>query len=164
MDVEAFWALIEKSRDGTEGCDEQANNLIELLAELEPQQIVGFDRHMRQRRAEAYRWDLWAVAYIINGGCSDDGFEYFRCWLIAQGKDYFEAALIDPENAARKLSVGDETECESLLYAASEAYERSTGEELPPFVITMPSEPAGQEWDEDTVEKLYPELAKRFDY
>jgi len=25
------------------------------------------------------------AAYIINGGCSDDGFEYFRRWLVLQG-------------------------------------------------------------------------------
>ncbi len=37
---------------------------------------------------------------VVNGGCSDDGFEYFRGWLIGQGGAYFEAALKDPERAA----------------------------------------------------------------
>ena len=43
---------------------------------------------MRQRLAEAYRWDIWAIAFIINGGCSDDGFEYFRGWLVRKAKNF----------------------------------------------------------------------------
>jgi hypothetical protein len=31
-------------------------------------------------------------SYIIDGGCSDDGFEYFRCWLISRGKKLFYKA------------------------------------------------------------------------
>jgi len=162
MDVTSFWSLIKKSKRGAEDCDEQAENLAALLTKIEPQEIVDFDRHMRQRLVEAYRWDLWAVAYIINGGCSDDCFEYFRGWLIAQGKEYFEAALLNPENAAKRISAGDEVECERILYAASEAYEQKVGQQLPPSGITQPSEPMGQEWEEDKVEQLYPKLAKKF--
>jgi hypothetical protein len=36
----------------------------------------------------------------MNGGCSDDGFEYFRAWLLAQGRDTFEKALEDPDTLA----------------------------------------------------------------
>ncbi|MFL6076856.1 MAG: DUF4240 domain-containing protein [Mycobacteriales bacterium] len=34
--------------------------------------------------AESYQGDLWGAAYLINGGASDDGFDYFRGWLIAR--------------------------------------------------------------------------------
>jgi hypothetical protein len=130
---------------------------------LEPQEIADFDRHLRQRLSEAYRRDLWAVAYLINGGCSDDCFEFFRSWLIAQGKEYFEAALFNPEQVAKRVSVEDvEVECESILYAAREAYEQRTGEQLPPSDIMQPSSPAGQAWDEDEVEQRYPKLARKF--
>jgi hypothetical protein len=47
---------------------------------------VSFERHFTQRLADAYRWDLWGLAYQLNGGCSDDGFVYFRCWLLGQGR------------------------------------------------------------------------------
>ena len=117
---------------------------------------------MRQQSIEAYRWDLWAVAYIINGGCSDDGFEYFRGWLIAQGKDYFEAALKNPENAAACVAEGGDVECESILYVANQAYKDKTGSEMAPAIVSYPSEPKGQSWDEDSVEELYPNLAQRF--
>ena len=162
MDAETFWDLIKKSRRGAEDCDEHTENLTELLVKLEPQEIMDFDIYMEQQLARAYRWDLWAVAYIVNGGCSDDGFEYFRGWLIAQGKDYFEAAMDKAENAAKKIQVGGEVGCENILYAASEAYERRTGKNLPVSDVVAPKDPVGQEWEENKVELLYPELAKKF--
>ena len=162
MNVEGFWQLIENSKRGVDDCDEQSEKLSALLTELESQEIIDFDTIMRQQLIEAYRWDLWAVAYIINGGCSDDGFEYFRGWLIAQGKDYFEAALKNPENAAARVSEGGDVECESILYVANQVYEEKTGSEMPLPNVMQPSEPTGQRWDEDEVEELYPNLAQRF--
>ncbi|MFD8951587.1 DUF4240 domain-containing protein [Streptomyces xanthophaeus] len=59
--------------------------------------------------AEQVRWDLmvdscsnplWAAAYLAHGGCSDDGFDYFRGWLIAQGCDVFERVAADPDALA----------------------------------------------------------------
>jgi hypothetical protein len=38
---------------------------------MEPAEIVSFQQHLLGRMQEAYRSDLWAVAYIVNGGCSD---------------------------------------------------------------------------------------------
>ena len=31
------------------------------------------------------------------GGCSDDTFDYFRGWLLYQGKETYEACIEDPE-------------------------------------------------------------------
>jgi hypothetical protein len=50
--------------------------------------------------ADSYRNLLWAAAYLINGGCSDDGFESFRCWLIVQGRTVFERSVADPDTLA----------------------------------------------------------------
>ena len=60
--------------------------------------------------AEAYRWDLWAAAYLIQGGCSDDGFEYFCDWLISLGKHRFEAALRNPDSLAEVIEDEDDEE------------------------------------------------------
>ena len=161
MQIENFWEIIEKSKLDADDCSEQADNLSQLLGELEPQEIISFDEHLNKKLIEAYRWDLWAVAYIVNGGASDDGFLYFRGWLVAQGKDYFEAALTNPENATKKIAVGDEAECEDILYVASSAYEEKTGNEIPTKLVE-PSEPAGESWEEDDVEQLFPRIAKKF--
>lgn len=159
---EAFWALIEAARNDGDDCDSQAAALGALLGQLSPEQIVQFSRELQARLVESYRWDLWGVAYLVNGGASADGFEYFRGWLIAQGQSYFNAALGDPQRAADRAEAG-EAECEAILYVVAEVYESKTGEQLPPSGVRYPRQPAGQSWDEDDLEALFPEVARRFD-
>src|SRR4051794_31641519 len=110
--------------------------------------------------AAAYRWDLWGAAYIINGGCSADSFEYFRLWLIAQGERGYREALADPETLVDRAE-SDATDAESLLYAAGDAYRVETGRDLPGRP-GHPSEPAGERWDEDDLERLFPKLRAAF--
>ena len=50
--------------------------------------------------AEAHDWNLWGAAYLMKGGCSDDAFDYFRGWLVAQGRRTWERALRDPDTLA----------------------------------------------------------------
>ena len=64
-------------------------------------------------KGEAYFWGLWGVAYLVNGGCSDDGFEYFRNWLVLQDRDVFEAAVRHPDSLADVVDPDEEDyECE----------------------------------------------------
>jgi hypothetical protein len=86
--------------------------------------------------AGSYRTPLlWAAAYVINGGCSNDGFEYFRGWLIVQGREVFEHVVADPGTLADLPVIRAQApgaaylECEDTLYA-SRAYWAATGEEL----------------------------------
>ena len=37
---------------------------------------------------------------MINGGSSDDGFHYFRAWLISRGQAVYEAAVANPDSLA----------------------------------------------------------------
>ena len=161
MQIETFWQLIEKSKVGADDCTEQTDNLLQLLSNLEPTEIVSFSEHFNQKLIDAFRWDLWAIAYIVNGGASDDGFFYFRGWLIAQGKDYFEAALANPQSAANNAVVGEFNECEDILYVARQAYEELTGDELP-TILNEPAQPAGENWEEENVEERFPKLAEKF--
>lgn len=126
MDRNQFWTLVEAA-DATseEGCE----RLTGRLSTLSPEDIEGFARTLEELRAAAYRWDLWGAAYVANGGCSDDGFEYFRAWLVAQGRAVYEAASQDPDAIAAHV-IPDDCECESLLYVAHEAYERRMRGEL----------------------------------
>jgi hypothetical protein len=50
--------------------------------------------------ADSYHVDLSGAAYLINGRCSDDGVEYFRGWLIAQGRATYERVVADPDALA----------------------------------------------------------------
>ncbi len=163
MTEEEFWNLIEKSREESGGCEAQAATLAWLLSGLSAEAIQSFDDIFAAKRAEAYRWDLWGAAYLISGGCSNDGFEYFRCWLIGQGREVFMNALENPDSLADVLPDDeDDFECEDLLYAADRAHEDLMGEALPPRTYSVPSEPLGSRWDEDNLAGMFPRLAAKF--
>jgi hypothetical protein len=92
VDENSFWELIDRSRqEGGGNVWEQAARLTALLAGLDPEEIVSFDRHFDAKMVTAYRADLWAAAYIVNQGCVDDAFTDFRAWRIGQGKEVFDA-------------------------------------------------------------------------
>jgi uncharacterized protein DUF4240 len=157
MDENEFWALIDRSRAEDA---EQEEALEALLTGRSRDELEAFDRIYREQLARAYRWDLSGAGYVINGGMSDDSFDYFCDWLISRGRDVFERALTDPESLA-DVAEGD-VEAEGLRYAVQEAFEATHGGEME---ITGPShegEPAGEEWDEDEVYDLYPRLAAKF--
>ena len=161
MTTDQFWKIIDDAREEDGDCEAVAARVKSALEGLNPDDILGFSRELEKRRAESYRWDLWAVAYIVNGGCSDDGFEYFRGWLIAKGRSYFEAALADPVRAADGAAP-DANECEDILYVASSTYESKTGSYPPDSDIPFPKEPAGEPWEEDELQLRYPKLWERF--
>ena len=164
MDEARFWELIEETRDAADGdVDRHADLLTQRLADEDKDEIVAFRRHWQQKRVDAYRWDLWAAAYVINGGCSDDCFEYFRNYLIALGREQYQAALRDPDSLAG-VTLREEPEAESIGYAALSAYESVTGSEMPPFEPREPSQPSGEEWDEDNVADVVPRLAAKYDW
>src|SRR5207244_1156324 len=113
-----------------------------------------------EQMARSYQWSLWAGAYVLNGGCSDDSFDYFRGWLIAQGRAVFEDALGDPDTLVDVVIPGqDITECESMLSVAYDAYRAATGRELRQAPLSMPAEPSGLPWDEAEVAVRAPLLA-----
>jgi hypothetical protein len=163
MSRDGFWDIIKQSRRGAGDIERQIVKLRHRLEKLTADELLAFDCHLQETIRNACRWDLWAAAYIINGGCSEDGFYYFLGWLIAQGKSYYESTLADPNNAGKKVNSCEMAECEEILYLAEEAYEKSTGMtdfENRRAVITR--EVHGTPWIEDQVNKLFPKLAKKF--
>lgn len=85
---EKFWNLIGESQS--------ADDLYEKLSPLSEDELFGFRYWWEHFCNISYRQDLWAAAYIYRGGCGDDSFDYFRYWLITQGRKVFYNAL---ENA-----------------------------------------------------------------
>ena len=158
-----WWKLIERA--GLGGGDEQVEKLVAALQATSIEEIVAFDRFLSERIRDAYRSDLWAVAYLMNGGCSDDGFDYFIGWLIGKGQKHYEAALASPPAAARGVDPDDEPfENETIWYVASKAYLAKTGKEdyEQTLAPSIPRTLIGEPFDEETVGDLYPKLAEKF--
>ena len=160
MDKAKFWRLIQAAKKESDGdVEEQVAVLIEKLVSLPASEIIEFGSILDELMARSYTNDLWAAAYIINGGCSDDCFDYFRGWLIAQGEQVFESSLKAPETL---VDVAEpDVEGESMLYVAHRAYEEKTGKEMPRRE-RLAWELTGDKWDEDTVYDKYPKLAAKF--
>jgi len=169
MDETDFWQLIDDTRDAADGDpDEQADVLVERLLQLTPDDVVDFARLFEARFQRAYTTELWGAAHLMLGGTSEDAFDYFRCWLIGQGREVFEGAAHHPDELAELVPDFDEDEdgdAEDLGYAADEAYEQLTGVPLPDLGTPQPRGPEGVPFDfEDAalMAKRYPRLWERF--
>jgi Protein of unknown function (DUF4240) len=163
MDTSTFWRLIEDSRAAADDVEEHTVRLVDRLAALAPQEIVAFHSEYRRHKARAYTWRLWAAGYLINGGCSDDGFEYFRDWLIAQGQQVFEWALADADSLTDlDLPQDQDAEAEDLGGAAQAAYRRLIGIDIPLEHVASPAAPAGEPWQDEDLDTLLPRLSARY--
>jgi hypothetical protein len=155
MDTHQFWELIDDARDPGADSEDVADRASALLATCPPDEIVATQHTLWDLMVRSYQSPLWAAAYMINGGCSDDGFDYFRGWLIAQGQDVFERALADPDTLAdlpairAAAAVGTDVECEKTLTIAWDAHIAVTGAKLPENSFTIRYPPLDPAWDFD---------------
>ena len=134
MNTAKFWSMIEAAHQQS-GNDpaKQHEFLVESLYDLSPEDIQEFDRLLWMMMAQADRTDIGEAVWLIECGCDDDEFHDFRNWLIAQGQTVYNKVLEDPENLSG--IVGKEHRYNgfpvSIVYTASEAYERKAGQKIP---------------------------------
>jgi hypothetical protein len=162
-----FWNLIDSTRhrDG----EKHADRLTVELGKRPPSDVLSFANWWYKFTDSAYSWDLWGAAYLINGGCSDDGFIDFRSWLILQGKQVYDAARANPDSLA-DLGV-EEDDAQVECYPAVHAYEKATGKKdfYGDYAATY-GESSGQPdladgWDFDDEAEMrtrYPRLAEAY--
>jgi hypothetical protein len=162
MSEEQFWKLIDQSRAAANNSYQgQIAALKAILLALEPNDIVKFDNEFTALLMASYDYKLWGAAFVINGGCSDDCFEYFRQYLIGHGKEKFYKVIEDPESCVTWMKSEEEDNWEGLQYSAMEAYRQKTGKEIPE-TYKPKFELKGKPFDEETVLKQYPKLARKF--
>ncbi|MFD0690083.1 DUF4240 domain-containing protein [Actinomadura fibrosa] len=188
MDEQAWWGLIEEARAEAGGHaddrDSPDDPLVDIvtrrLAELDGAAIVAFEVMMVRVADSAYRRPLWNAAYLIEGGCGDDGFMDFRAGLMLLGRSVFARAVADPDSLADVPTVvrmGQDDKgwigCEGLHYAPKNAYARVMGEtatfdaavEDVLRAMRRPEGPSGDDWDveddEETRRRL-PRLSALF--
>ncbi|WP_327673890.1 DUF4240 domain-containing protein [Kitasatospora sp. NBC_00458] len=176
MDAQQFWKLIEEARSQVPVSDDGgtvARRAAALLALRPVKEIVAAQQILSSLMADSYRSPLWGAAYMINGGCSDDGFDYFRGWLITQGRAAFELAITDPDRLAGLPAVrafaadGIDIECEEALAIAWNAHREATGEELPDDASTLQYPALDPDWgfdfdDGDELSRRLPRLAELY--
>ncbi len=168
MSLKRFWDIIAQSRsDFDPNCrdgnmDSQVTRLRLILSELSVEEIGSFDNTFTKLFHDAYRWDLWAAGYIIEGGCGDDGFTDFRYWLISMGREVYDNAMTDVESLASvAFTPGIEvTRFEGFRFLAREALRRMNASDNDAGLMAFehPPSPAGNEWDDGDLPRRFPKL------
>jgi hypothetical protein len=161
MDEILFWGLIKKARTTSDSIARQMEALSSDLSNFKASEIKNFQKLLDEKMCEAYHWDLWALAYIAQGGCSDDGFVDFRAWLILQGQEFFKLALTDIRKVLDEVPWGQGAQVEGLQGVAGVAYEWRTGKSLLPGKVP-PCRLKGVAWKVQDLEILYPEVYKHY--
>jgi uncharacterized protein DUF4240 len=173
MMEDRFWSLIAQTSVHEADPDRQLDALRATLRVLTTGEIEAFERAFHQAQLRAYTWDLWGAAYVLNGGASDDGFEYFERWLISKGRKVFEAALADPESLADAIApdAHELFEFEEFANVAGQVWAEKTGidpwrdpKASFPLIGAVALQPSGTPFEEDPehLAKRYPKLWARF--
>jgi hypothetical protein len=151
MDDGRFWVIIESAWRGIDGqaaarrklargklsedgADELAESLEEFLSalkerlgELSADELLAFDRILERK---LYQIDRAEIQEQTDG--SDDGFLYARGFIVAAGKDYYEAVDANPAVAMMDM------ECEEMCYLPWWLHREKFGE-VPPSDISRES-------------------------
>ncbi|MEU6143144.1 DUF4240 domain-containing protein [Streptomyces sp. NPDC047081] len=135
MTTDDFWHLVETARSRTRPDHPFDQALVELLTRRTRREILEYQERFDALHEALYRWDVWAAAYLIGGGCSDDSFVDFRAGLIAQGREWYERVVAVPDSLAGHPAVlvaagGPDDRAlfiEEVNYCAAEAFEVVTG-------------------------------------
>jgi hypothetical protein len=135
LDETIFWNIVDSSVKNTKNQDDQERFLVKAIEKLTPKQIIGFRLRTDKLLYDTYNSEMWCAGYIMNGGCSDDGFEYFRNWIISRGKDTYYKAKENPDSLISEFIENEEYyEFESFWYVALTAFENKTGKELYDYI------------------------------
>ena len=162
MDELKFWDVVQQAHNQSDGdMDEKCDAIKEAVANLSKEDAIAFSLFFDEMMDRAYSWELWAAAYIIYGGCSDDSFTDFRSSLISRGKKTFESALKNPESLVDEEYDEEAWYYEGYQYAVSDGVEAAAGF-VPDREKPYPENPSGTAWEEDKVDELFPKLSAKF--
>lgn len=173
LDEESYWKIIDKSLKETTTQEDQEIFITAELEKLTPKEMIGFRLRTDKLLFDSYTSNLWCANYIISNGAVDDGFDYFRCWLISRGKDAYYKTQENPDYLVNL--VGNEPHAydfESFWYVANNAFKNLTNKEAEAYIDYENFKTNDENypllefnWNVDepaTMEKVCPVLFKKF--
>jgi hypothetical protein len=172
MPVKKFWQLIDQTgAEANYDQELQCELLFQLLKSQSAKQIIGFEVQLRKQLKHLYRYNVLAVAKIVEGHVSDDSFTYFCCSLILLGREVCNQITKEPDSFNAHISGGSG---ELLLSVADRAFEEvadSSDEGLPheygdeTYSYDVPKiKMAGDDWEVKDLQSLYPKLTSRYQF
>lgn len=137
-----FWEAIEKSyKYNKKDCEaydleEHIEKLTTYLSKYSEEKLILFEKTLQEKLISLYTAPIAELSIILeneyekegdnysfDGYISDDGFIYFRCWLLLKGKEFYDDITKDIESFVSgkyNFDIGD-TWAEGLLYVANDA-------------------------------------------
>ncbi len=164
MTEDKFWNLI--------GNPQSPDSLYDRLSPLSEDELFGFSYWWEHFHDISYRQDLWAAAYIYRGGCGDDSFDYFRFWLITQGREVFYNAMKNADSLCDIFATvtDDDITDEESDYLVMDILNRRNNDsnyfDLASRKYKMPQEILPEmefEWEEDDEESIRRVCPNTFD-
>src|SRR5687768_8210947 len=99
--IDQFWDIVDRVHLASGGdMDTKCQLLQAELENLSLEEVLSVNHYFDDCEDKAYDWDLWAAAYIIGGGCSNDSFSDFCATLISMGRETFEKIVALPDSLA----------------------------------------------------------------
>src|SRR4030095_9799373 len=133
MTIDEFWSIVEKVHAASENDMDKKCELLEAeLRRLPLEEVRAFHAQFYECQDRAYNWELWAAAYIIGGGCSDDKFSDFRSTLISMGRQTYERTVVDPQSLAEMDYDATSARCEGYQYVPTKVETELSGGQMFP--------------------------------
>ena len=164
MNENEFWEIIsQSSNQGRSKYKNQTEALKAILINLDESTLIKFANTFYTLENGSYNMDLWSAAYVINGGCSDDCFDYFREYLISKGKSKFYSTLKNPDSCADWILSEGQENWQGIGTIPIQVYKERTGKDLK-LSIPPKKDINAEDFDELTLGAKYPKLAAKFGY
>jgi len=132
MPEAVYWKLIEASLQHTETLEDQEEYLSEALEAMMPEQLAGFKLRTDQLLMDSYSSPLWCAAYLMKGGCGEEDFTFFRCWLISRGQKIYTIGIQHPDDIAFAVqtNINSAFDFEALQTLPEAIFKKKTDQEL----------------------------------
>lgn len=185
IDFTDVFGLIEKARNYAASKNGSINEILNYIkqeltsSDILVGKVAAFDSYISECLSKLHTPYLWAAAYLILGGCSDDTFFYFKYWVLLQGYDFYRAAVWDTDKLADMIPEIEIDLLEEQVQEASDLIslgdrcleQRKDKDDLPKYGVrpNLTEEPniesELQKYDFDDgkqMKKILPKLYKRF--
>ncbi|TGN23070.1 DUF4240 domain-containing protein [Empedobacter tilapiae] len=106
LEEDLFWLIIENSLLNANNLQDQETALIQELENLTAEDIIGFQLRLEFYSYSLHSPEIWCAACIMNDDTDPKHFFYFKNWIISQGQELFEKAILNPDNLADYFNEG----------------------------------------------------------
>ncbi|MEP7375701.1 MAG: DUF4240 domain-containing protein [Chitinophagaceae bacterium] len=135
IEEKLYWQIVAESLKNSNNQADQSQNLVNQLIQLNAMDIVGFKLRTDQLLFATYLSDIWCAGYLLNRGCSADGFENFRNWIISRGKDVYYKGKENPDSLVDQVEHERQLyEFEEFFYLGPSAFDTKTGQTLYDYI------------------------------